>query len=70
MFRSFIRYISRWAWQNELQERDLLLEERNIMLEGLEECGWPCRLVELPKYYKELVYAYEKLYKEITTHEN
>lgn len=28
--------------------------ERDVMLEGLERLGWPCRLIELPEYAAEL----------------
>ena len=57
----YVRILSKWAWESEFKELKDLNEERDIMLEGLEKCGWPCRLVELQKYYLELVHAYSSL---------
>ena len=57
--KRLIRFLSKWAWHRELQQLDTLSKERDEMLEGLERCGWPCQLVELPEYYLRVVHAYD-----------
>lgn len=37
------------------------IEKYDKALEGLEEIGWPCRLVELPAHYKILAKEVSKL---------
>lgn len=37
-----------------LDSHDRLTRERNKLLEGLENLGWPCRLEELPDYVAHL----------------
>ena len=47
--------------ENIQEELRKLREERDIMLEGLERCGWPCRLIELPDYCLALVREIQRL---------
>ena len=59
--KRLIRFLSKWAWEKELSTLDKLEKERDVMLEDLEHCGWPCMLVELPHYYRKLSNEYTKV---------
>jgi hypothetical protein len=41
---------------------DVIEDERDKMLEGLEMVGWPCRLEELPALYQKLAFALSELH--------
>lgn len=53
------------AAQKEIQDLTSKVEkyekENDLVLQGLERAGWPCRLVELPDHYLELCHMYEEL---------
>ena len=44
----------REVFQQALAEIIRLREEKDALLQGVEQLGWPCRLAELPAYTAEL----------------